>query len=236
VPAIQRPIETLDRFLREFGHDPTPLAAALTAGFTASQLRAAVARDLLVRVRHGVLAAPDPSRGAEGERRDAVDERRDAEKAEHLLRLLAALRKVGPGAMASHDSAALVSILSSPRAGVPARVELVRPGAANFDGPGLRVRGSGVPHEQRAVVDGIPTTSLVRTAVDLARGESIASALVPLDAAARRLITQDEDRHWSAREIVHDDTRRAAAVAQLAAVVETCCGWPGIAAVRRALP
>ena len=228
MPAIHRPIETLDRFLREFGHDPTPLAAALAAGFTARQLRAAVDRDLLVRVRHGVLAAPDP--------RGAPRERRAAEKAEHRVRLLAALCKVGPGAMASHDSAALVATLSSPRAGVAARVELVRPGAANFDGPGLRVRGSGVPPEQRAVVDGIPTTSLVRTAVDLARGESIAAALVPLDAAARRLVTQDEDRHWVAREIVHDDTRRTAAVAQLTEVVETCCGWPGIAAVRRALP
>ena len=101
--------------------------------------------------------------------------------------------------MAAYDSAALVLSLSTPRADIPSRVELVRPGAANFDGPGLRVRGSGVPHEHRAVVEGIPTTSLVRTAVDLARGASLASALIPLDAAARRVITETEDRHWIAR-------------------------------------
>ena len=229
MPAIHRPRETVDRFIRAFGYDAVPLATALTAGFSASQLRAAVAGGLLVRVRHGVLAAADPGSGA------AHDERA-AERAQHVTRLVAALRKVGHGAMAAHGSAALVLTLSTPRAAVPSRVDLVRPGAANFDGPGLRVRGSGVPPDQRAVVDGIPTTSLVRTAVDLARGEALASALIPLDAATRRLITQDEERHWVARDVVHDDARRATALAQLTDVVESCCGWPGIAAVRRALP
>ena len=229
MPPTHRPLETADRFLRRFGYDAVPVASALTAGFTERQLRSAVARGLLVRARHGVIAAERPGD-------DVAVSPRDSERAQHLARLVAALRAVGPGAMASHDSAALVLGLSSPRAGVPSRVELVRPGAANFDGPGLRVRGSGVPLEHRVEADGIPTTSLVRTAVDLARGRSLPAALIPLDAAARRLITQDEARYWVSRGLVHDESRHAAAVELLAAAIETCCGWPGIAAVRRALP
>ena len=80
MPAIHRPIETLDRFVREFGYDAVPLASALAAGFTQSQLRAAVARGVLVRVRHGVLAAPDPVSSI-------GNDRRETEKAQHLTRL-----------------------------------------------------------------------------------------------------------------------------------------------------
>ena len=36
--------------------------------------------------------------------------------------------------------------------------------------------------------------------------------------------------------MVHDDALRDAALGQLTEVVESCCGWPGVAAVRRALP
>jgi hypothetical protein len=228
VPPTSRPLLTRDRFLAAFGADPVPVGAALAAGFTEAQLRSTLARGLLVRVRHGVVAA---SVAPELGDRAASD----AWRAQHLVALRAALQAVGPGAMAAHCSAAVVVDVSTPRAGPPTRVELARPGAANFDGPGLRVRGSGVPHHHRTEVDGIPTTDLIRTAVDLARGQSLPAALIPLDAGARRMVAGGEDRARVLRERVHDLSAREAALERLAACVEECCGWPGIAAVRRAL-
>ncbi|MDA8435666.1 MAG: hypothetical protein M0Z98_06740 [Actinomycetales bacterium] len=231
MPDLRRPLDTRDRFAATFGSRPVRRAEALAAGFSRGQLRAALARGLLTSPRHGVVAfnaelGATVGTAPPGPQPDA-----------HVAALRAALESVGDGALASHDSAAILLGLARPSASAPSLVTLVRPGAADSATPGLRIHGSGVPHHQRTAVHGIPTTDLRRTAIDLARGRRLPESLIPLDSAARLLAVEMSGvRGPGLRRVVLDPLLRAAVRDELASALSSCFGWPGTVAVREALP
>jgi hypothetical protein len=242
MPRTHAPLETARRFQAAFGDHPATLADALGHGLTRAQLLAAVDRGLLLRPRHGQYqladAAPESSAGSSRQNAawaaSAIGERW---RTQHLADVRSALRAVGSGAFTTHDSAGLVLRAPRPDPRPPGLISLARPGIQDFSGPGLVVRGSLIPSAFVVEVDGIPTTDVRRTAVDLARGRSLPDALIPLDAAARRLVASASGAEGNGlREAVHDQLLRAFAAQELAYAVSACVGWPGIAAVRRALP
>jgi hypothetical protein len=178
-------------------------------------------------------------------------------QAAHLAALSLALRDAAPGTMASHESAAMLHGLPVPWQ-LTSRLSLVRPGAPDYDGPDLRLRGTGVPMHRRCVIDGIPATTLERTAIDLARGRHLPSALIPLDAALRLLVGRElgvparasdgpdpdhgPDADPSAgvatgvlRRAVLLPAYRERARERLRRCLHECFGWPGTRVVREAL-
>ena len=99
----------------------------------------------------------------------------------------------------------------------------------------MGVHGSPLPADQCTVVDGMPVTDVRRTAVDLARHQPMDRALVPMDAAARRLVLGDRPMAaTTTRHRVRDAARRRAAREELLAVVGSMTGWPGVVGARRA--
>lgn len=233
MPAVRRPHETAQQFRAIFGTDAVRVGTALEHGFTRGALRAAVHRGLLAAVRHGVIAAQDDATGGGVSAHDVPG----PQDPPHLSAARAALSGLSSRALLSHRSAALVHRLSSPDPGAPDLVSVIVPGAVAFTGAGVAVRGSGVPAADRCVVDGLPCTSLARTAVDLARGRRLPSALIPLDSAARLMVAESTGAHGNAlRRAVRRADLRALALGQLQAALEGCYGWPGTLAVRRALP
>ncbi|TAK70230.1 MAG: DUF559 domain-containing protein [Actinomycetota bacterium] len=100
----------------------------------------------------------------------------------------------------------------------------------------LLVRATNLPRRQRDTRLGVPTTSLLRTAVDLARGQPLPSALVPLDAALRQWILRlsDSQRGSANSALEAASVPRARATDELAAIIATMARLPGIRAVRRA--
>ena len=239
VPATHRPVETAVRFVAVFGRRPVTTSDALEAGFTRHQLRSAVRRGLLATPRHGIVVAAtlDDSPVTADE---PVDDAWVVRRQSHVAEVRAALTAVGPGAFATGESAAAVLGLATPRPSPSDVVTLCLPGCRDYSGPRLVVRGSPIDARFVTHVDGIPCTDLRRTAVDLARGRSLAAALIPLDAAARRLVsrasgTPDDAPADRLRRDVHDERWRDVARRELAYAVASASGWPGIVAARRAL-
>jgi very-short-patch-repair endonuclease len=242
VPPTLRPLATAEAFAAAFGAAPVPTAYALAAGFTREQLRAALGRGLLVSPRRGVVSLPPgclPPHGG-GAPRTGTPQGGGLVgpdwRAHHVSLVRAALVAVGAGAFATHDSAAAVLAGATPDPRPPEVVTLARPGIQDFAGPGLVVRGSDIPAHFVTRVDGVPVTDLRRTAVDLARGRSLPSALIPLDHAARRLVAAATRTTGPAlrREVLEPEVR-ARALRELAYAVASCRGWPGVASARRAL-
>jgi len=239
MPPTQRPYVTAAAFEAAFGTVPVSTARALAAGFSREQLRAACARGLLVSPRRGVVSVPSgPAPGGTiptGVQKAGPPGGDPGWRTEHVALVRAALMAVGDGAFASHQSAAAVQALPTPSARPPSVVTLVRPGIQDFRGPGLLVRGSDIPPHVVTTIDGIPVTDVRRTAVDLARGHRLPAALVPLDAAARRLVaTATGTSGHALREAVHDPAARAVALREIAYAVASCRGWPGVVTARRA--
>lgn len=230
VPDPQRPRRTADRFAALFGDSVIDRDVVLASGITAEQLRAAVARGLVVRVVRGRYAlapatgAPDP-----WAQREAAVRRHRA-----LLRSL--LGSSPDRTLGAHAAAAFELGIATPDWDVPERVALVRAGAVHAVGAGYDLRGSALHADDMTEVDGIPVTSIERTAVDLARGRSPSDALVALDSAARARIAQLTGTTGNdLRYAVLDPTLRAEAAGLLDAAYRRCFGWPGTVVVRDAL-
>ncbi len=104
-----------------------------------------------------------------------------------LSAVAAALAAVGPGAVASHHSAALLLGLATyGRTPGWVAVTMPRRRVATCESlPDLRARRSVLPDEGVWEVGGLPVTSSARTAVDVARGASLRGGVVVLDAALR---------------------------------------------------
>jgi hypothetical protein len=180
MPAIHRPVETCARFSALFGNDPVPVAAALAAGFSRGSLDAAARRGLLVRPRYGVLRLAAADAAGEGAPLlSAADGR-----AHHLATLRATLAAVRGDVLVAGASAATVHGLAIPDLGELDVAHLVRPDGSGYGEAATRCRGSPVPTSDQTVVDGIALTTLERTAVELARGQNLPQALIPLDSAA----------------------------------------------------
>lgn len=223
MPPIDRPALTRDAFVATFGTGTIRYAEALAAGFTRASLDSAVRHGSLVRPRHGRLRVAHVS---EADLRAA-----------HVPAIRAVLAGAGNHAVVSHDSAALVHGMARPASAVPDEVQLATTRGAGFTSPGLIVRATPVPARDRCLVDDIPCTGLARTAVDLARGRPLPSALAPLDSAARLLIKAASATSGNdLRKAVRTPELRAYARAELDRALAVEFGWSGTVAVREAIP
>ncbi len=152
--------------------DPLPLGRplllrvdALAAGLDDRDLARAVRRGQLTRIRRGAYL--DPTTGLSGQR--AL-----------VLATAAGLRN---GSAVSHVSAAVLHALPLWRAGT-VRVHVTRsPPAAGSGSSRVHLHVARLPEDDLTVVDGVVTTSLARTVVDLGRSLSFESAVVTADAA-----------------------------------------------------
>jgi hypothetical protein len=150
----------------------------LAAGYSDDELRRMRSARQLVAVRPGAYVAGE-------------DERLRSPAARHLLEIEAALQQLGPGAVVSHASAAVVHRL--PLWSTPiGRVHVTR----NRRSGGRRSRylhlhAAALDVDEVELVGGIPVTSVARTIADLARELPFEPALVPADAALyRKLVTR----------------------------------------------
>ena len=110
--------------------------------------------------------------------------------ARHRALVLATVPLLAPDAVVSHASAAVLHglpLLDPP----PARVQVTRPEArAGKNRGGVHRHAAGLAEGEVVLLDGIATTSLARTVVDLARSNRLESAVVTGDAALARLGTR----------------------------------------------
>lgn len=151
---------------------------ALDAGFTPRQIRVRCAAEWLV-LRRGVYAARSFAQALTPEAR-------------HVLDAAAIALASRLGLVLSHRTGALAHGLPL-LGGLPEAPELTRDPRGSDDTsrtPGLCV--AGLPDAERTTVGGIPVTTLSRTAVDIARSESLRDGLVVADAVLRRLVPREE--------------------------------------------
>ena len=142
----------------------------------------------------------------------ATWEAADTPEARHRLELAARLLRCGPRTVAGHRSAAVAHGL--PLLGYPPAVPiLTREGSASES---RFVKVATLPDAERVVVDGLRSSSLDRTVVDIARRSAFRAAVVTADGALRQglppvvlLATAHRWGHWPYG-------RRAIAVAQFA--------------------
>lgn len=145
-----------------------------------------------------------------GAYRPASDLEPDAET-RHRQLLAATVPLLAPDAVLSHRSAAVV--LGLPLVSELGRVEVTRSSVGSGKRRGsVHLRAAPLPAEEVTVADGFQVTTLARTVVDLARTLPLGPAVAAGNAALRAGATVDE----------------------LAAVLVSSAGRPGLAAARRA--
>jgi hypothetical protein len=181
-------------------------AELVAAGTSPGQIRRLVRRGALLRLSHGTYApaALVPAE-ASGRTDDHV-----------LLRAAAALVATGPGAVASHHSAALIHGLDLLGQAPGRFVAVTRPPggtSSRTGGPAVRLHVAALPAGHLTVRHGLPVTSLARTVVDLGRASSFPAGVVVADSALRT---------------------KQVSKAELDLCVTHCAGWPGIRGARQA--
>src|SRR5215831_8572909 len=163
--------------------DSSRLAGVMTtaelaaSGVSRGQLRRLVRRGAWLRLAHGVFAPAERVAAEAGDR-----------AGEHAVRVAAALAVSGPGAVASHHSAALVHALDLLGRKLSETVALTRPPGINgcrSGGPGIRLHIAALPAGHVVTRRGLPVTSVARTVVDLARASSFQAGVVAADSALR---------------------------------------------------
>ncbi|MEG3615131.1 hypothetical protein [Isoptericola haloaureus] len=130
----------------------------------------------LVRVRPGIYALPDLS---------ATDSPAVRREHAHLVRLAAALAGLRTPVWASHTSAALLWGCWTYRLGTTAHVTQLGPPDVRRGSVGLRRHWTALSPRDRTTLDGVPVTTLERTAVDCARALPGEQAVVVVDSAMR---------------------------------------------------
>jgi hypothetical protein len=142
-----------------------------TDGLTQGQVRALLRTGELRRVRHGVYRWSTPSEA------DAAPD--------HAALARLTWAQLRPGATVSHLSAAVMHglpLLGPP----PQRVSVIRPGGGHGRvSPTLHLHRCDLAASDVVELDGVPVTSMARTAVDVARTSSFDQATVVADAALR---------------------------------------------------
>ncbi len=118
---------------------------------------------------------------------DACAEGDDRVRAQLMVRVAAALHH-HPDAVISHQSAAEIHGLQG--GSNPARVVVTAPGSHHTKGPGCRIWTTQLPIEDIVSVDGIRVTSVLRTAIDVARTEVDGRALAVMDNTMRQSISR----------------------------------------------
>ena len=206
---MSEPVAILDGVDANMVPDSSRLAGIVTvsellaAGLSRSQLRRLAKRRELLPLGRGIYAraalVPEAARGPAGE---------------EALRVAAALAVVGPDALGSHRSAAIVHGLDllGRQAGT---VTVTRPpggSGSNTPRPGIHLHAAALPATHATVRRGVPVTSVARTVVDLARTSSFRDGVVVTDSALR------------AGQV---------SKAELHSVLTACGRWPGIQQARR---
>ena len=170
-----RAAETVAR-LRDARHGPIATADAEALGITRGCLRAAVSTGELVAIRRGfVVPAEDWALADPSTRRHWA---------------LQVATTAWTGSFGSHDTAGLEWRLPDYRVDVggdPPTTHITREGRARTDG-WIRVHGCDTDLDATTVLDGVPVTSLARTAIDLCATRSPRTSVVFMDAAMRRAI------------------------------------------------
>lgn len=224
MPVHRRSVERVDQLVGQLGPGPWTLAQVRDAGWTTAHVRQAVAEGRLVRPRRGVLALP-------GVRQDwpAVAASLLRRRAEVVLTRYA-------GAVVSHETAAALHGLWLPRA-ENGDVHLISPRPPDRSETGVRVHGSRLPRRHVVDLDGLPATSVARSAVDVARGRSIEDAVVVLDSAARALaITAGVELRQLRRDLGLRAECAARARTEMWSAYRSVRRWPFTVVVRSAIP
>lgn len=205
------------------------LSQAQLLGVSRHQLATACQHGHLARSRRGLYFVR-----SDFERLSDVRER-------HLVLCDAVVRSAGD-AVISHESAAIVHRLAAGRGSgttpLGERVQVTMSGAHRSRGSNFNVCGSQLLPQDFVVVDGLPVTSVVRTAVDLARKHRLPDALIVVDSAARRLISDSISSEADAADLraaVHDEQLAQAVIAQLHEPVSRMRGWKGVGYARAAI-
>ena len=180
-------------------------AELLAEGVGPSRIRTLVRRGSLVVVRRGVY-------GYAG----VVSQARALRAGDCLLQTAAALAAIGPGAVASHHTAAVLHGVDLLGRG-PAYVTTTRSSSLTSRSakPGMLVHYAGLPAGHVTQQKGVPVTTVARTVIDLARTSSFRAGVVTADNALHRgRTTKDE------LSAVLADCRRWRGIRAAAAVVE----------------
>jgi Protein of unknown function (DUF559) len=182
----------------------TTTAELTRAGITCARIRILVRRGVLTRIDWGVYA-----------RSDLADRLVATQRGQRMLRIAAAIAVVGPGAVASHQDAAIrhgLALLGRPDAETVALTVPRGLTGIRTRRPYIRAATSWLPEQHVAVRNKVPVTSVARTVVDLARTTPFRSGVVLADSA------------------LHD---KKTSEAELLAVAAGCGRWPGIGRARQ---
>jgi hypothetical protein len=164
------------------GGNPITIARANSAGITRAEIRAALHARTIERVRHGVVCAVDMQ---------AADPRELVLHRAHAL-----LARVDSDIVVSHSSAAVLHGLAAPPHSDDLVIHLTSLRQRRLRLPGAVIHAArGDVADHITVIEGIPVVAHLRTAIDLARGLPLRSALIPLDAAVRRCVLEDPRTH-----------------------------------------
>jgi len=193
------------------------------AGISPTRIRTQLKTGALVQLSRGVYALPGLAEAAVGD-----------PAREHALATAAAIRRLGSGAVASHQSAALIhglSLLSRPH---PAKVTLTRSpeGSKSRSGRvGTRLHIAEIPPAHRTTAHGVQVTTVARTVVDLARTVPFVEGVVVADSAlhdrntawGELIAVQAAYPHWPgsrrAEHVIDFSDRRAESVLESVARV-----------------
>lgn len=171
--------------------EPVTIGSAEAAGITRSQIRAAIHAGTLEQIRHGVIAP--------------VAHHATTHREKVLRNAQAVLARVDSDIVVSHRSAAILHDLPlPPYTDDDDTIHLTSLRRRRFRLPGATVHAArGDVADHITYLDGIPVLSELRTAIDIARGRSLSSALIGLDAAVRRCVVADPRTHHR----TYDDER-----------------------------
>ncbi len=152
----------------------------LAAGFTEPELRQMRRAGSVTPIRPGAFVG-------------SGDERLGKPTARHALLIRSTLPRLGPGAVISHVSAAVLHGLPIWKVPLP-RVHVTRDASGGGRvGRRLHLHASRLEFGDVIDVDGVAVTSVARTLVDVARSAPFEQAVVIADAAlAARLVAPDE--------------------------------------------
>jgi hypothetical protein len=176
----------------------------MAAGKSDKQLRGLVASGAAVRIGRGIYLS-------------ATQARRLAELpgGDHIMRVTAALAVSGPGAVASHESAARLHGLDLIGEAAAEVVLTWTPGRGWRPRAGIRYHAASLPATHVTTRDGLPVTTVARTVIDMARMEDFKAGVVIADCALRKKLTSKEELR-----AVIGGCRRWQGVRKAAAVVE----------------
>jgi very-short-patch-repair endonuclease len=165
---------------------PVPVSALRALGIGRGRLRAALESGTLVQLRRGVVSAP-PTVEPPGP--GAATSGIEAARAQHLVAARAALMALADDSVLSHLSSALIQGLPTYHA-PPSLVWVTAPRHGRVVA-GTHRRIGDVESIDTVLVEGVPCTTVARTALDLARRQPLHVSLVALDAALTRVDPYD---------------------------------------------